>query len=90
MYFELNLHNVTEILTSVQYRTNLLLALGVITFGIIVPFLQILMAYIYFKKSHIWSRILNSNLSDRVLDGALEGNINLRTIMDLATKRIMY
>ena len=67
-----------------------MLALGVITLGIIVPFLQILLAYIYFKKSHIWSRVLNANLSDRILEGALGGNLNLRTIKILVTERLMH
>ena len=79
-----------DISTPVQSRTNLLLALGVITLCIIVPFLQILLAYIYFKKSHIWSRILNFNLSDRILEGAIGGNLNLRTIKNVITKRIMH
>ena len=67
-----------------------MLALGVITLGIIIPFLQILLAYIYFKKCHIWSRVLNANLSDRILEGALGGNLNLRTIMNLVTERVMH
>ena len=67
-----------------------MLALGVITLGIIVPFLQILLAYIYFKKSHIWSRVLNANLSDRILEGALGGNLNMSTIKNLVTERIMH
>ena len=74
----------------VQSRTNILLALGVITLGIIVPLLQIILAYIYFKTSHIWSRILNANLSDRMFEGALGGNFNLRTIKNSITKRIMF
>ena len=67
-----------------------MLALGVITLGIIVPFLQILLAYIYFKKSHIWSRVLNANLSDGILEGALGGSVNMSTIKNLVTERIMH
>ena len=84
------MYDAIEISTPIQSRTNLLLALGVITLCIIVPFLQILLAYIYFKKSHIWSRILNANLSDRILEGALGGYLNLRTIMNLVTERVMH
>ena len=74
----------------VQSRTNILLALGVITLGIMVPLLQIILAYIYFKKSHIWSRILNAYLSDRMFEGALGDNFNLRTLKNSITKRIMF
>ena len=74
----------------VQSRTNILLALGVITLGIMVPLLQIILAYIYFKKSHIWSRILNANLSDQLLEGALGENLHLREIKQVISSRIMY
>ena len=67
-----------------------MLALGVVILGIIIPFLQILIAYLYFKKSHIWSRVLNANLSDRILDGALGGNLNLGTIRNLINERIIH
>ena len=74
-------------------RTNILLALGVVTLGIIVPFLQLILAYIYFKKSHIWSRVLNANLNDRILEGdigILGGTLNLVTINNLVSNRIMH
>ena len=66
------------------------MGVGFITLGIIVPFLQILLAYIYFKKSHIWSRVLNANLSDRILEGALGGYGNMSTIKNLVSGRIMH
>ena len=66
------------------------MGVGFITLGIIVPFLQILLAYIYFKKSHIWSRVLNANLSDRILEGALGGYGNMTTITNLVSGRIMH
>ena len=87
----LTLYNWYAIVISsfVRYRTNLLLAYGFIILGIIIPLLQMLLAYIYFKKSHIWSRILNANLSDQILEGAV-GNLNLRTLKYLVAKRIMH
>ena len=73
-----------------QNRTNLLLSLGVVILGMAIPFLQILLAYIYFKKNHIWSRILNDNLSDRILEGALCKNTNLQKIKHMLKGRTMY
>ena len=43
-------------------RTNLLLGLGIVIVGIISPCLQIALAYLYFRKCHIWSRVLNAAL----------------------------
>ena len=63
---------------AIFYRTNLLLTLGIVTLGIITPSLQITLAYIYFKKCHIWSRILNAHLSE--LEGAVGGNVHLGKI----------
>ena len=45
-----------------RYRTDLLLGLGIGLFAFVTPCLQIALAYMYFKKGHIWSRVLNPAL----------------------------
>ena len=67
-----------------------MLGLGIFILGVVTPFLQILLAYIYFKKSHIWARILNASLSDGVLEGAIGEHINLRTVNQLSKARAFH
>ena len=67
-----------------------MLGLGLFILGILTPLLQLLLAYIYFKKSHIWARILNASLSDGVLEGAIGEHINLRTIKQISKARTFH
>ena len=38
----------------------MMLGLGLLILGILTPCLQTALAYLYFKKGHIWSRVLNA------------------------------
>ena len=49
-------------ITLTFYRTTMLLGVGLGLFIIITPLLQITLAYIYFKKNHIWHNVLNAYL----------------------------
>ena len=40
----------------------MLLGFGSIWLGLITPVLQIVLAYLYFRNSHMWSRVLNTHL----------------------------
>ena len=40
-----------------------MLGVGILILGIITPCLQTALAYLYFKKGHIWSRVLNAALA---------------------------
>ena len=70
-------------------RTNLLLGLGLSFLGIIVPCLQIILAYIYFRKGHLWSRVLNAHMSKPSLLKAME-NIQheMFTLRQLFSSRV--
>ena len=46
-----------------------MLGLGMLILGILTPCLQIVLAYLYFKKGHIWSRVLNAALSKEEQEG---------------------
>ena len=67
-------------------RCNLLLALGIVLLGIVTPLLQLTLANLYFRKGHIWSRVLNKTL-DREKQQKHQESIsvwmqNLRHIME--------
>ena len=46
----------------------MLLGVGLGLFIIITPFLQITLAYIYFKKNHIWHNVLNAYIDKEASD----------------------
>lgn len=72
-------------------RINLIIGLGLFILGILTPCLQTALAYLYFKKGHIWSRVLNSALlgEAQIRDRAYLPNwiSNLRNIL---RSRVMY
>ena len=46
-----------------------MLGVGILILGIITPCLQTALAYLYFKKGHIWSRVLNAALAKEEQEG---------------------
>ena len=72
------------------FRTNLMLGLGLLFLGIVTPLLQITLAYIFFKKSHIWSRVLNANINDGIMEGHISHSFNFKFLRSLLTLRLFY
>ena len=63
----------------------MLLGIGVGAMGIFTPLCQFTLAYLYFKKGHIWSRVLNANFDDG--KGLYE---RVSVLKHILTKRVLY
>ena len=72
-------------------RTNLLLGLGILFGGFITPCLQIALAYLYFKKGHMRSRVLNAKLDkDSMCTSPHCIFVTLSNMKQLITNRVLY
>ena len=72
-------------------RTNLLLGLGLAFAGIITPCLQIALAYLYFRRGHIWSIVLNAHLENDIEnDSSCRVSDIFYTVKHLIMSRVMY
>ena len=72
-------------------RTNLLLAIGIPWLGIITPCLQMVLAYLYFRFGHIWSRVLNAELKRATaVKESQKGTTPLYALKYLITRRALH
>ena len=78
-----NLQCLNAFFFTLSYRTNILLGFGISILGIFTPCIQLTLAYVYFRKSHIWSSILNASLDDKTM-------IKFQRAKDVVTVRLYY
>ena len=69
----------------------MLLGLGVTWLGLIAPCLQMALAYLYFRKGNIWSRVLNAHLGKDGEDNTPRMFPNrLYMLKQLVTNRVLH
>ena len=69
----------------------MLLAFGLTWLGIITPILQVAFANLYFRKGHIWSRVLNADLEkDSYENGSYLWANSFRILYHLLKGRILH